>query len=230
MNRLSDIRIISVDLFRTLVDIPPTPEFIWKLFLKPHYPDALSRQYRQRADEILSRRWDDASLSDGAFKNVRVVLGDTCEQLFQEINLVGDPKSAADLLMKEHTLDTLFPDAVPFLDALSVRGKYQICLSTDCDVEMLSDLGNVFAFDHLFVSERLRLYKLNPSFFRRVLDHYGVMPENVLHVGDAKADILGPQQVGLATCWLNRQNRKWDNPVAPDFAVKSLLDIMDILV
>ena len=230
MKKLAGIKIISVDLFRTLVDIPPTPEFIWRLFLRNNYSAALSREYWYRADEILSKRWDDAGRGNGNFRNVRTVLEETCEQLFQEIQLAYDHKSAADSLMKRHTLDKLFPDAMPFLDAVSSKGKYKICLSTDCDVEMLSGLDGLHTFDQVFVSESLRLYKLNPEFFRRVLDHYGVTPENVLHIGDATADILGPKQIGMLTCWLNRKNRKWDNQIPPDFEVKTLLDIMDILI
>jgi len=54
-----------------------------------------------------------------------------------------------------------------------------------------------------------RLYKPNPRFFKNMLNHYKVKPENILHIGDSKSDIVTPKQLGVQTCWLNRRNSKW---------------------
>ena len=39
MKKTKNIKIISVDLFRTIVDIEQTPEMIWQMFLKDNFPD-----------------------------------------------------------------------------------------------------------------------------------------------------------------------------------------------
>ena len=70
------------------------------------------------------------------------------------------------------------------------------------------------------------MYKLNPGFFRYIIDYYNLPPANMLHIGDSKSDIITPKQLGIRTCWLNRRNLKWDHAVKPDFEVKSLLEIL----
>jgi putative hydrolase of the HAD superfamily len=73
------------------------------------------------------------------------------------------------------------------------------------------------------------MYKLNPAFFRHVIKYYNVQPENILHIGDSKSDVIAPKQLGIRTCWLNRRNLKWDSAVKPDFEVNSLLEIPELL-
>ena len=68
MKKIHNIKIISIDLFRTIVDIEQTPEMIWQIFLKENFPDELSRKYYQIADEIMGRRWDAAGTDDKHLK------------------------------------------------------------------------------------------------------------------------------------------------------------------
>jgi FMN phosphatase YigB (HAD superfamily) len=75
----------------------------------------------------------------------------------------------------------------------------------------------------------LRAYKANPRFFTQVLDFYQLQPGNILHIGDARSDILTPTQMGIQTCWLNRTGKTWQNEIKPDYEVKSLLEVLDIL-
>jgi FMN phosphatase YigB (HAD superfamily) len=42
-------------------------------------------------------------------------------------------------------------------------------------------------------------------------------------------DITTPKTLGLLTCWLNRHNSPWTVTIKPDFEVKTLTDILDIL-
>ena len=227
MKKANNIKLISIDLFRTIVDLEPTPETLWQKFLKTNFPDEVSRKYWHRADEILWRRWDAAGIEDKHFKSVRKILEDTAAELFNEINLNYDPKLAANTLMGDHRLQNVFEDAKPFLNTIGRR--YHVCLSTDADIEMVENVDKIYTFDNIFISETLRMYKLNPGFFRHIINHYNLPPENILHIGDSKSDIITPKQLGVATCWLNRRNLKWDQAIKPDFEVKSLLEILDLL-
>jgi putative hydrolase of the HAD superfamily len=94
---------------------------------------------------------------------------------------------------------------------------------------MLENINDIYPFNNRFISEELQAYKPNPRFFKNMLNHYKVKPENILHIGDSKSDIVTPKQLGVQTCWLNRRNSKWEYSVKPDFEVKSLLEILDIL-
>lgn len=226
-DKINGIKLVSIDLFRTLVDLEQTPQIIWETFLKSNYPPEVSQQYWQRASEILERIWDEAGTGNGHFKNVRVVLEDTCSELFQEIQLRLELKSATNLLMQKHRIHHLFEDARPFLERAG--RDYPVCLSTDCDLEMLDGIDRIFPFKDIFVSESLEAYKLNPKFFLRVISHSGLEPGNILHIGDSKSDIITPGKLGVRTCWLNRANQSWVHAAKPDFEVQSLMQVLDIL-
>ena len=227
MKKAENIKIVSIDLFRTLVDIEQTPDMIWRMFIRDNFPDEISRKYYRLADEIMERRWDAAGIANGNFISCRKILEDTSTELFSDIELDYDTELAADALMGVHNLQNVFEDAKPFLN--TIGQKYPICLSTDCDMEMIENVQDIYPFDNLFVSEQLKVYKLNPKFFHHIINHYNVLPENILHIGDSKSDIVAPKQLGIQTCWLNRRNLKWDQAIQPDFEVKSLLEILDIL-
>jgi putative hydrolase of the HAD superfamily len=227
MKKATGIKIISIDLFRTIVDIDQTPDMIYQLFLKDNYSAETAEKYKKKAVEIMDRTWEISCTDDKVFKNIRTILEDTVTELFGELKLNYDTKQAAFALMADHSLKTIFPDAKPFLE--QAGQKYTVCLSTDCDVEMIENVDKIYPFNTLFVSETLKMYKLNPAFFQHVIKCYNVKPENILHIGDSKSDIIAPKQLGIRTCWLNRRNIKWDSPVKPDFEVNSLLEIPELL-
>jgi HAD superfamily hydrolase (TIGR01549 family) len=227
MSKISDIKIISIDLFRTLVDVDLSVASVWKTFLKDKYTQDLGLQYWNRATEIVLKNLFAAALDDRHFKNTRSIFEETYAALFKEIDLDYDSQSAASTLIEGHKTKRLFEDARPFLE--TAGKKYPICLSTDCDFEMLDGIDGVYSFDKLFISEQLKAYKLNPRFFEQVIAQYNLKPCEILHIGDSLQDITTPKKLGLLTCWLNRNNSPWIETVQPDFEVKSLIDILEIL-
>ncbi len=118
---------------------------------------------------------------------------------------------------------------LPFLN--SVSKEYPICLSSDTDDYMLGDLINIFPFDQIFTSERLEAYKSNSGkkFFSAVIDHYGVKPDEILHIGDSSSDVSGANQAGIVSCWLNRNGREWSHEIKPDYEIKSLIEAASVL-
>jgi FMN hydrolase / 5-amino-6-(5-phospho-D-ribitylamino)uracil phosphatase len=227
MKDISQIRLISIDLFRTLVPLPQSPEFVRRWYLDGSYPEDLARKIEARGEEILARRWESAGVDDNHFLSVRTILEDTLIELFNEVHLGLDAKTVTDRIMAQHRPRPLFEDARPFLQAAG--SKYPICLASDCDLPMLEGIDSVYSFDKLFISEELGIYKLNPRFFLTICAAYGLKPEQIMHIGDSKSDILAPAQLGIVTCWLNRKNKKWEQTVKPDYEVKSLLEVVRIL-
>ena len=227
MEKAKGIKIISVDFFRTIIDVEPTSETLWQKFLRENFPAEISTKYGQRAEEILRRRWDAAGIDDKQFKSVRTINEETATELFTEIESDYDPKLAANTIIDGHKIHNTFQDVQPFLHSLG--HKYPVCLSTDADFDMLENISDIYPFNNRFISEELQAYKPNPRFFKHLLNHYKVKPENILHIGDSKYDIIAPKGLGIQTCWLNRNNNQWDHAVKPDFEVKSLLEIPDLL-
>jgi HAD superfamily hydrolase (TIGR01549 family) len=227
MNKISNIKVISIDLFRTLVDIDLSVESVWKIFLKEKYTPDLGLKYWNRATEIVLKNLFAAAVDDSQFKNTRSIFEDTYSALFKEIDLDYDAKAAAGTLIEGHKPKRLFEDALPFLE--TAGKKYPICLSTDCDIEMLDGVSEIYSFDKVFISEELKAYKLNPRFFTHLIRQYNLKPHEILHIGDSQQDITTPKKLGLLTCWLNRHDSPWKETIQPDFEVKSLTDILDIL-
>jgi len=227
MNKAKNIKIISLDLFRTIVSVDESIEYVWREFLKENYTEEFAGKYWERANEIVLENLQQAALNKDKFVNVRSIFETSYTQIFSEIHLDYDPKLAAGILIQGHKMNRFFNDVKPFFKEL--KHKYTVCLSTDCDNEMLGNINQLYDFDKLFVSEDLKTYKLNPKFFKHVIEYYHVSPENILHVGDGNSDIIAPKQLGIKTCWLNRNNHQWDQSVKPDFEVNSLLEIPDLL-
>jgi len=227
MKKAKNIKIISVDFFRWRIDVEPTSETLWQKFLRENFPAEIARKYGQRAEEILRRRWDAAGIDDKQFKSVRTINEETAAELFTEIESDYDPKLAANAIIDAHKVHNTFQDAKPFLSSLGL--KYPVCLSTDADFDMLENINDIYPFNNRFISEELQVYKPNPLFFKHVLNQYKVKPENILHIGDSKSDIMTPTKLGIQTCWLNRRDLKWKDATKPNFEVKTLLEILDIL-
>jgi len=227
MNKIGNIKVVSIDLFRTLVDVDQSLETTWKAFLGEKYSDKLAKKYWARATKLMLDKLDEAAVSNEPFKNIRKIFEETYSSVFSEINLDYDYKAAAELSMNEHKAYNVFNDSLNFLEQAGER--YPVCLSSDCDIEMITDIDKLFLFDYLFVSEILQSYKLNPAFFDHVINHYGTEPNNIIHIGDSKQDVLVPNQLGMLTCWLNRGEQEWTHDVRPDFEARSLLEVIEIL-
>ena len=227
MDPSTAIKVISTDLFRTLVKVDENREVIWQTLMGEGYEDEIARKYWDRSTEILFKNLDTAAATLTPFKKIRDIFIESYKELFAEINFQYDPRSATEIMFQGHKLDHLFDDARPFLE--TAGNRYPICLSTDCDCDMLDGIEQIYGFDKIFVSEQMRTYKAHPRFFTQVLQHYQLKPENILHIGDSKSDILTPKRLGLQTCWLNRSGEPWKHEIQPDFEVRTLLDILGIL-
>jgi FMN hydrolase / 5-amino-6-(5-phospho-D-ribitylamino)uracil phosphatase len=224
---IADIKVISLDVFRTLVAVDGVYEYVWSKFLGNKYTKDSAKRNWDRATEIFLNELGRAAQETEHFKNTRTVIQESYAQLFKEIKLDFNPAVAASILMEGHRIGAYYDDVRPFLEKVGMN--HRICLSTDCDKEMLGNLNALYPFDNIFISEQLKAYKANPKFFTQVISHYGVKPENILHIGDSQSDVVTPKMLGMLTCWLNRDGGKWDNRVKPDFEVASLRDVVALL-
>jgi len=99
------------------------------------------------------------------------------------------------------------PGLHPTLRALAGAG-YRLGLISNA-----ADAGNVHRlidaaelrpyFDPIVISAEVGLRKPNPRIFQRVLDAWGLLPAQVVMIGDTLgADILGAQLAGLRNVWV----------------------------
>lgn len=76
--------------------------------------------------------------------------------------------------------------------------------SIDATIKILED-KNV-NIKNIFTSESMQIYKPKPEFYKKILDKMRAGINEVLFVGDSLIDdVLGPQKLGIKTCWINRK-------------------------
>ncbi len=225
---MDKFKVVSVDMFGTLVDIDSRYHNIWQIFLGDRYTDELADQIRGRAYEILQHHYNQVTQNSG-YISTRALFEEVYSELFPELNIDINPKVAADVLIRQHQLSEPFEDTIKFLD--SVGKKYPICLSSDTDKDMLGPLKEMYTFDYIFTSEQLGSYKPNTdgNFFTAIVEHYHVRPEEIIHIGDGRLEIVGASKARIVTCWLNRAGNNWSYDVKPDYEVKSLVQAASIL-
>jgi len=226
---MMEFRIVSIDMFGTLVDVGSRKYAVWQTFLKEEYSEELAEKYWAQATDLLFQYFEEQVLPGDQYIPLKTIFEVCYSKMFSEIGLDFDPEEAARVLAYQHTFSVPYNDAKQFLDA--VGREYPICLSSDTDEDMLPLLRTLYPFDNIFTSEQLESYKASAdsSFFPAVINHYGVRPESIIHIGDSTSDIIGAGEAGIATCWLNRNRRIWSHGRAPDYEVNSLIEAALVL-
>ena len=225
---MTEFKVVSIDMFGTLVDVDSRYYNVWQIFLGEQYSDERANQIRRHAYEVLQHHYYQVT-QNSRYITTRALFEEVYSDLFTELDLDFDPKEAAQILIKQHPLSTPFEDAMKFLD--SVGQKYLICLSSDTDNDMIGPLKEMYAFDYVFTSEQLGSYKANidGKFFSVIINHCGVRPEEILHIGDGRLEVVSASKTGITTCWLNRASNNWSHDVKPDYVVSSLIEAASIL-
>jgi len=226
---MADFKVVSIDMFGTLVDVDGIACDVWKTFLKDEYTVELAVKYWKRASELVFKYFDEEVIRKHQYVSPMVIFEKCYSELFQEMDLDFSPEEAAKVLAYYHSSSKPFSDTLPFLN--SAGKKYPICLSSDTNDVMLGELTKLYAFDYIFTSDHLEAYKSNAGkrFFSAVVTHYGVKPQEIIHIGDSNSDIIGASEAGLITCWLNRNGRQWSHNITPDYEVNSLFETASVL-
>jgi HAD superfamily hydrolase (TIGR01549 family) len=122
----------------------------------------------------------------------------------------------------------LYPDALPALDALRHLGT---AIVSNADQEHLAAWKFTLPVRFVLISEVVQAYKPDPRVFRHAVERLGLLPHEVLHVGDSDVDdVLGAKAAGLRVAWVNRDGRSLRPDVpAPDFEIPDLTPLPALL-
>lgn len=128
----------------------------------------------------------------------------------------------------------LLPGVKSLIEAL--EGKAHLGIITNGFTELqqvrLERTGLDGAISTLVISEQVGVAKPDPIIFEHALEAMGFPPkEQVLMVGDNPySDILGGQQAGLHTCWLNLHGEARPQGVEPNYEIRSMSELQAILL
>ncbi|QBF83443.1 dUMP phosphatase [Shewanella maritima] len=95
---------------------------------------------------------------------------------------------------------------------------------TELQAVRLQKTGLDKYFSHVVISEQVGAAKPDKKIFRHAQSLMGeVEPEQVLMVGDnLHSDIIGGQQAGMQTCWLNHHGALTEQGIEPTLQVRNI--------
>ncbi len=146
------------------------------------------------------------------------------ETVFREYNQLGDhrpewydvgfwfrrfglPGDWRELPEKRRSLIRVYPDARTVLDTLA--SEHTLVVSSNTIREMLTiqveEVGDYFT--HVFSAPSdYHSVKKDQSFYRKILDTIGIMPSDMIHVGDHhKYDYTAARSIGIEAYHLDRE-------------------------
>lgn len=226
---MNELKVVSVDMFQTLVDVNSRRYEVFKSILDDKFNEEFADECWNAANSILSRCIKYYIEQGEFFYPVRKVFESCYQELFPMKGINFNPANGARILADEHGKSELYEDTEVFLH--NVHKKYPICLVSDTDCDMVQPILERLEFDEVFLSEELKCYKnsRSKSMFTYVLSHYKVNPQQIIHIGDSYADVAGAKGMGITACWLNRYNKEWKYDIRPDYIVTSLNEVAEII-
>ncbi|MEM7433337.1 MAG: HAD family hydrolase [Pseudomonadota bacterium] len=141
---------------------------------------------------------------------------------------VGGPDDFVDQAMevfdRERNSVDIFPEVLPTLEAL--REHYRLVAVTNGNAR-LDMIGIDHLFDAMISAREAGAAKPAPQIFERAVAAGGATAAQTLHVGDhPEMDVVGAQQAGLSTVWVNRNEHPWPDHLAPaDLEVQHIGEI-----
>ena len=101
--------------------------------------------------------------------------------------------------------------------------------ASDTQREKLDAMDLSPHLDPIVISGEVGITKPNCQIFDVALDALGVNPKEVWMVGDQlQTDILGANEAGIGSIWLNRNGVKNQSSIRPDHEISSLRDLTNL--
>lgn len=221
--------LVCVDMFQTLVDVNKRTSYIWKRILGEDYSEKLHCQCVELVSAKVINAFHINVDKNVNFYNLKTVFKPCFEEIFGILKINFSAEEAVSIFLDEHGKAVPYEDTFEFFKLIG--GRVPVCLVSDADNEMVEPLLENFQFDKIFISEKVMSYKNEPEsrIFKEVLAHYNISPQKVIHIGDASSDIIGANKFGITTCWINRNDIEWKYNVKPDYTIKSLVEVIDII-
>ena len=223
------IRAITLDLDDTLWEIGPVimraEGKLWS-WLGEHFPRITETFSADEAialrEEVIRKHWDRSH--DFRFLR-KTVLEHMAETVGYSTDLVDDAFYVFDRARNDVEL---FSDVLPALETL----KENFCLIAVTNGNAnLERIGIRYLFHDVVTAIDAGAAKPARPIFDEAVNRAGVTAIETLHVGDhPETDIVGAQQAGLRTAWVNRNDDDWPVHISPpDAIVSTIAELLTVL-
>lgn len=127
----------------------------------------------------------------------------------------------------------VYEETFEVLDAL--KSNYKLLLLTngspDLQQEKLDGVPRLVPyFDHIMISGNYGYGKPDQRLFEEAMRLLGITPEEGIMVGDKlTTDIIGANQVGMCSVWINRRGMVADGEIQPAYEITSLRQLQQVI-
>lgn len=166
-----------------------------------------------------------------SFCNEESIFEADLKELYKIYNIDGDYKKDVSFMLNTLGKRKAFEEVKNVLNILSK--SFVLCIgSTTDDIPLFSDLkNNDINVENVFTSQSMQIYKPKTEFYKKILDSINANADEVLFVGDSLVDdVLGPQKLGIKTCWINRKNMALKDGVKPDYIINNLNELLSLSI
>ena len=135
---------------------------------------------------------------------------------------------AYDAFYEERNRVEFYDDAIDALQRMAVHFPIVAVTNGNADLERI---GIAHLFQDMVTAREFGIGKPDPAIFHHACELLGVAPGETLHVGDdIELDVVGAQDAGLRTAWINRVDGTWPSDLrAPDGTFTTLSACADWL-
>lgn len=92
-------------------------------------------------------------------------------------------------------------------------------------------LSDIFPESSVIISERVGFTKPHEGIFQHALDVFNADADRTLFIGDNYfTDILGANSIGMDTFWINKNDHESPGEIHPDYMVKHVLDLEELII
>ncbi len=165
---------------------------------------------------------------DKNYKTQRTLERESLQHLLEKFEVDLDADMLSSELYSYWESPKILNDTMKFLETLNIP----VCIVSNIDrADIMSAMENLgLKFDSVVTSEDCKCYKPNKEIFERALNLMGVLPNEVIHIGDSfSSDVLGAYNAGIDSAWLNRKSVSNGGSIEPNYVIASLQEIFAIL-
>ncbi|MFD2445319.1 HAD family hydrolase [Bacillus sp. CGMCC 1.16607] len=162
------------------------------------------------------------------FSPQREISANSLKDTLLHFNSTANEDELLEIMFTPWKNPAIFTDAIEFFE----KNTLPIYILSNVDQSDISEAINLLHLkvDGVITSEDVRAYKPHSEMFEYALKLSGLSPEEVLHVGDSlTGDVLGANQVGIQSCWLNRSQKSIQEESKPTFVIENLNEIFALL-
>ena len=184
-----------------------------------------------RYNKINKAHWE--ALERKEMTRDQVLLG-RFQMLFREFSVDADPEKVA--RSYEHNLGIghwFLPGAEEAVTALSKKYKLYLDSNGTASVQKgrMTSANLYRFFEKVFVSQEIGANKPSTEYFERCFAQIpGFDKAKAIIVGDSlTSDILGGQNAGIATCWVNPNHKERRPDIRVDYEIEALSQLEGLL-